>query len=60
MTTFEDYLRLEKNYSLHTVTAYLADIEEFTNFLKDKDSSVELSKVEFSLKTFLVISPSGE
>lgn len=49
MTTFEDYLRLEKNYSLHTVIAYLADIEEFTNFLKDKDSSVELSKVNYPL-----------
>lgn len=49
MTTFEDYLRLEKNYSPHTVTAYLADIEEFTNFLKDKDSYVELSKVNYPL-----------
>ena len=49
MTTFEDYLRLEKNYSPHTVTAYLAEIEEFTNFLKDKDSSVELSKVNYPL-----------
>ena len=46
---FENYLRLEKKYSPHTVTAYLTDVEEFDAFLKEEDPTVELSKVNYPL-----------
>ena len=29
---FRDYLQLQKNYSLHTVTAYMKDLQEFESF----------------------------
>jgi integrase/recombinase XerC len=31
---FKDYLHMQKNYSLHTVKAYLKDLEEFEEFNK--------------------------
>ncbi|MBA4153734.1 tyrosine-type recombinase/integrase [Flavobacterium sp.] len=31
---FKDYLQMQKNYSLHTVKAYIKDIEEFDSFNK--------------------------
>ena len=34
ITPFIDYLRLEKNYSEHTILAYERDIEEFSAFAK--------------------------
>ena len=30
---YEDYLNYEKNFSNHTISAYLSDIEAFENFL---------------------------
>jgi integrase/recombinase XerC len=33
LQAFKDYLQLEKNYSLHTVNAYLKDIDFFEKFL---------------------------
>ena len=32
---FQGYLQLEKNYSLHTVTAYINDIQYFHQFVKN-------------------------
>jgi integrase/recombinase XerC len=32
---FEEYLRMEKNYSVHTATAYMADIASFSDFVKN-------------------------
>ena len=49
METFKNYLSLEKKYSLHTVTAYLADVEEFATYLKEKDATMELSQVNYPL-----------
>ncbi|MCQ9206988.1 MAG: tyrosine recombinase XerC [Omnitrophica bacterium] len=34
---FKDYLTKEKNYSLHTVKNYVADLKEFAKFLSGKD-----------------------
>lgn len=34
--SFENYLRIEKGYSEHTIKAYLSDIEEFNSFLKEE------------------------
>ncbi|MBD3380954.1 MAG: tyrosine recombinase [candidate division Zixibacteria bacterium] len=41
---FEDYLRSEKNYSEHTVTAYIKDIKLFQQFFRD--SGVELKRLD--------------
>ena len=49
METFKNYLSLEKKYSPHTITAYLADMEEFSAYLKEKDATVELSQVNYPL-----------
>ena len=49
METFKNYLSLEKKYSPHTVIAYLTDMEEFTAYLREKDTTVELSQVNYPL-----------
>ena len=49
METFNNYLSLEKKYSPHTITAYLADVEEFATYLKEKDATMELSQVNYPL-----------
>ncbi len=36
-TPFLDYLKLEKNYSAHTVKAYRRDLEGFLSFVLDRD-----------------------
>ncbi|NNF76114.1 MAG: tyrosine-type recombinase/integrase [Flavobacteriaceae bacterium] len=41
--SFLDYLLLEKNFSVHTITAYKQDLESFENFLK---SELDLAKPE--------------
>ena len=40
-----DYLQKEKNYSPHTLTAYLKDVAEFENFLKTHDADAALETV---------------
>jgi integrase/recombinase XerC len=35
LSQFEEYLTLEKNYSVHTVNAYIKDIYEFSSFCRD-------------------------
>src|SRR5690606_25181062 len=44
---FRDYLQLEKNYSLHTVNAYLKDIAFFDDFLKAEFGDVDLTQVKY-------------
>ena len=34
---FSNYIEIEKNYSVHTLRAYRADLEELSEFLGDKD-----------------------
>ena len=36
ITNFLDYLRFEKNYSPHTLSAYKRDVEDFLGFLEDQ------------------------
>lgn len=45
---FRDYLSLEKNYSLHTVTAYLNDIGFFQAFLKGAFEDDNLITVNYN------------
>lgn len=45
---FRDYLRMQKNYSLHTVKAYLKDIEEFEEFNKVHFEQDSIDQVVYS------------
>lgn len=44
---FRDYLHLEKNYSLHTVNAYLKDIDFFNEFLQAEFGDMDLTEVKY-------------
>lgn len=46
--SFKDYLTLEKKYSLHTVNAYLKDLESFEGFNKEEFSQETINKVNYS------------
>lgn len=46
--SFKDYLQKEKNYSLHTVTAYTNDLSEFGFFLKQDFDQDDLEDVNYS------------
>lgn len=45
---FEDYLIYEKNYSNHTIEAYLSDVERFENFLSQRNNQSDLSHVNLT------------
>jgi integrase/recombinase XerC len=46
---FQEYLQLEKNYSLHTVTAYGNDLIFFKEFLKSNFEMDQLEEVNYSM-----------
>lgn len=48
LTSFINYLQLEKNYSKHTVEAYKKDIEEFYAFAKIKYEQATLTDVHYT------------
>ena len=57
---FRDYLGSERNYSLHTVKAYIRDIGEFCSVIKEKklglskDGSIDFAKLdETSVRTYI-------
>lgn len=45
---FLDYLQVEKNYSLNTLTAYKADLECFSEFIFYEFDEEDLSKLHYS------------
>ena len=49
INSFRDYLQHEKNYSLHTITAYMKDLEFFSDFLKSDFDSEKLENVNYSI-----------
>jgi integrase/recombinase XerC len=49
INSFRDYLQHEKKYSLHTITAYIKDLEFFSDFLKSDFDSEKLENVNYSI-----------
>ena len=48
ISAFSSYLALEKKYSVHTIKAYIADIEEFEAFISESEKEADLTKVHYS------------
>lgn len=44
---FKEYLELEKQYSNHTVKAYVDDLNHFQNFVKEEFSESDLKKAHY-------------
>ena len=57
---FQDYLLLEKNYSRHTVAAYLNDIGFFETFLSSEFDDANLVKVNYSQIRAWIVSLSDD
>lgn len=52
--SFISYLRLEKNYSEHTVDNYVRDIEQFVMYTSEKDNQINFSTVtDIQARSFL-------
>ncbi|WP_273567718.1 tyrosine-type recombinase/integrase [Maribacter halichondriae] len=47
LDAFISYLSLEKNYSVHTISAYRKDLESFRAFCNDKFDSVSIDNIEY-------------
>ena len=48
LSSFKDFLKLEKKYSDHTLLAYSNDIESFFSFLKSEFKQLDHEKVNYS------------
>lgn len=57
---FQDYLLLEKKYSLHTVTAYINDLGFFESFLSSEFDDNNLIKVNYSQVRAWIVSLSDD
>ena len=57
---FRDYLGLEKNYSPHTVTAYLKDLDFFQAFLKGAFDDDDLIRVNYNQIRAWIVSLSDD
>ncbi len=54
-SAFSDYLRLEKKYSPHTVTAYLTDLREFDQFASSTYDYEDITSVNYAvIRTWIV------
>lgn len=47
-SAFEDYLKHEKKYSPHTLTAYIKDLKDFADFAKSEFDLKSVDRVEYS------------
>ena len=57
---YEDYLILEKNYSVHTVRAYLKDLQRFADFCLEGDGSTDIKKCNYAQIRNWLVSLSNE
>jgi integrase/recombinase XerC len=56
LKAFQDYLQLEKNYSLHTVNAYVNDLVFFKEFLIENFDTEKLEDVNYSMIRSWIVS----
>lgn len=56
LKAFQDYLQLEKNYSLHTVNAYVNDLIFFKEFLIENFDTEKLEDVNYSMIRSWIVS----
>lgn len=49
LAAFGDYLKMEKHYSPHTLTAYLADLTAFEEFASENFDSCSLEEVSYPM-----------
>ena len=57
---FQDYLLLEKNYSQHTITAYINDIGFFESFLSSEFEDDNLIAVNYNQIRSWIVSLSDD
>ena len=53
---FNDYLQLEKKYSVHTITAYINDVTTFQGFIEVNFETQNLEEVNYSLIRSWIVS----
>ena len=46
---FIEYLRVEKNYSVHTLKAYKTDLNNFQKFLVNSNFNVKIENVDYRI-----------
>ena len=46
---FIEYLRVEKNYSNHTITAYKTDLNNFNDFLTQSDIKTKMENIDYKV-----------
>ena len=46
---FIEYLRVEKNYSIHTATAYKTDLNNFNDFLIQSDTKTKIENIDYKV-----------
>lgn len=56
LKAFQDYLQLEKKYSVHTVAAYVNDLIFFQDFLKANFGDAALEEVNYSMIRSWIVS----
>jgi integrase/recombinase XerC len=57
---FKHYLRFEKRYSSHTLTAYIADLNQFADYLNDNYDELQIDGINhFQLRSWLATLKEG-
>ena len=46
---FIEYLRVEKNYSIHTITAYKTDLNNFNDFLIQSGTKTKIENIDYKV-----------